>query len=45
MQFYNGVDPSLQSSAVSPEGAPQAALRMVRLGSILVVFDWRYYPH
>jgi hypothetical protein len=43
IQFYAGFDTPLQSSVVSPEGAPKPALRTVGLGGIRVVFDWRYY--
>ena len=41
-QFYAGFDTPLQSSVVSPEGAPKPGLRTVGLGSIRVVSDWRY---
>jgi hypothetical protein len=43
IQFYAGFDTPLQSSVVSPAGAPKPALRTVGLGGIRVVFDWRYY--
>lgn len=43
IQFYAGFDTPLQSSVVSPEGAPKPGLRTVGLGGIRVVFDWRYY--
>jgi hypothetical protein len=43
IQFYAGFDTPLQSSVVSPEGAPKPALRTIGLGGIRVVFDWRYY--
>jgi hypothetical protein len=43
IQFYTGFDTPLQSSVVSPEGAPKPGLRTVGLGGIRVVFDWRYY--
>jgi hypothetical protein len=43
IQFYAGFDTPLQSSVVSPEGAPNPGLRTVGLGGIRVVFDWRYY--
>ena len=43
MQFYAGFDTPLQSSVVSPAGAPKPELRTIGLGGIRVVFDWRYY--
>jgi hypothetical protein len=43
IQFYAGFDTPLQSSVVSPEGAPKPQLRTIGLGGIRVVFDWRYY--
>jgi hypothetical protein len=43
IQFYAGFDTPLQSSVVSPQGAPKPALRTVGLGGIRVVFDWRHY--
>ena len=43
IQFYAGFDTPLQSSVVSPAGAPKPELRTIGLGGIRVVFDWRYY--
>jgi hypothetical protein len=43
IQFYAGFDRPIDTSVVSPVGAPTPDLRTIGLTGIRVAFDWRHY--